>query len=310
MKVFFDGEYLDDFDQNNTASNFNLRLPSDIYFWQHQKVNDEVRGYIVQRNGDDDGDGDGDNNSEMEFISCFSFESDFSSLSKMKNTKMVKVALILESPHKDEYSTNYTPIRPANGLTGNRIEEHIVTKIQKIIDLNFDYIYQIYIMNPIQYQASCYHELQRFGNSNAQLNLRGKDGAKECRDEVWKILFKRLKDDFISRLKIYAPDIILNCCTGGLEYYIKTHVKTQDAYILSIKKIYDITNKANRLCFPTASGLNMMVDKQLRSFGNKSILTTGKKRERVSSKTITCNTLTIKKKTIQYFYDDHPSFWK
>jgi len=206
MKVYLDGEEITvngEIFPANSKSDSNPNLPPSIFFWHHLKVNDEVRGYIVQRD------------SEWEFISCYSYENYFLSLPKNGTYKIVKVALILESPHIDEYSTNYMPIRPANGQTGQRIEEHIVEKIEELLGLSSGTIYQIYIMNPVQYQSSCYHELQRYGNNEKQLSLRTSYGAKKCRNDVWKALFSRLKKDFIHRLLSYQPNYILNACTGG-----------------------------------------------------------------------------------------------
>ncbi|MGN1225115.1 MAG: hypothetical protein ACI4TG_08455 [Ruminococcus sp.] len=139
------------------------------------------------------------------FINCFSF-SKYSGIKK----PIKKIALILESPHKDEYDTNYIPIRPANGKTGYNIQEKIVSKFINAFnkkELDSDYNYAVYLINPVQYQASCYHELMSMGIKY----------DKKIKDKVFRKLFNHLKDDFVSRLTSYHPDYVINACTGSKE---------------------------------------------------------------------------------------------
>jgi hypothetical protein len=202
MNVFFDNI---DITNGKPVVNQNIILPDQIYFWTHQKVNDEVRGYVVYEK-------------KWKFLSCDEFMKYFSKLNskRQNNLKIMKVALILESPHINEYDSDYKPIRPANGPTGKKIEQKVIIKLEEVIGtLKKRTNYQIFIINPVQYQASCNHELRQHGNTDTQLDLAHSSSAKTIRNNVWKILFSYLKSDFLCRLSVYNPDLIINACTGG-----------------------------------------------------------------------------------------------
>ncbi|MCI7213793.1 MAG: hypothetical protein MR467_06620, partial [Bacillales bacterium] len=149
-----------------------------------------------------------------------------------QNTKLKKVALILESPHKDEFDIYYRPLLPANGLTGKKIYEKLGSKMNNKALLNRSFVYEIYIINPVQYQCSLYHELEikDFG-----AHIYG--ATTHCRkltNKVFRCLFGSAKHptdiqlDFQARLCTYNPDIILNCCTYGLKKLVDgaIHSKT------------------------------------------------------------------------------------
>ena len=82
-----------------------------IDFANH-KVNDEIRGYIYFHNG------------------RFIFQYKKPKLNKKIEIK--RIALVLESPHKDEFDIYYNPLHPTNGLTGKKINNKIVNEINRM----------------------------------------------------------------------------------------------------------------------------------------------------------------------------------
>lgn len=79
------------------------------------------------------------------------------------------IALILESPHKNEFKLKegaYVPKFPAQGQTGEGIEKKIAEVVCKNfggkLDKNKEY--KLILINPVQYQASCYNQLKNLTN--------------------------------------------------------------------------------------------------------------------------------------------------
>lgn len=142
------------------------------------------------------------NNNNWMFIDCFSF-SKYSDIKK----PIKKIALILESPHKDEYRINNAlliPQRPANGKTGKAIESYIA-KYASLWELDKNTNYEVHLINAVQVQASCYHELKAL---NVELSLYYRNLLKHW---VLTLLFD--DKEFINRIKNIKPDILVNCCT-------------------------------------------------------------------------------------------------
>ena len=189
MKVFFDGY---DITGSKEITSKLLKLPPTVSFWTHQKVNDELRGYIIKID------------CKWAFISPLKYLI----LRNGHYSELKKIALILESPHKDEYDFDEMPLRPANGETGRNIQNHLV---KKLIDENFNFDdntdYAVLLINPVQYQASCYH----------QFSAQGLQSDKNLKNKVFRRLFDYLKTDFQYRIKSYNPDYIINACTGGVK---------------------------------------------------------------------------------------------
>ena len=159
----------------------NVVLPNRIDYYTFHRVTDEVRGYLVY-------------NGAWSFIPPSAVQQCF---------EIKKLALILESPHKDEYHQNcFIPIGPARGVTGIKIERFIVNR-KWTNNLSMKYAYEVYIMNAVQYQCSAWNYISGFGKLNTQL-----------RDSIFKELWKKLSGDFINRIQRYSPDYIINCCTG------------------------------------------------------------------------------------------------
>ena len=132
------------------------------------------------------------------------------------------IILILESPHKDEYSSDFTPLGPAQGATGKNIEKYfgknLLPLAEKLIDKNFNGEYNLIISNPVQYQTSLY----RLHKTSL-----GKSYAKRLRDRVWEMLFqeKKVKENFLERLISYKPFAIINGCTSTVSPAVTEFLK-------------------------------------------------------------------------------------
>ncbi len=160
------------------------------------------------------------------------------------------ILLILESPHKDEYDSNFDPITPANGKTGEGIRDSIEKVLNDInvelIKLNKGLIdkYYLIISNPVPYQTSLNYFIG--GELNSDL-----------RNKVWrKIWDKKGKDKYFIKKKFedkiikYKPDLIINACTGGVDQYslqsritdwIKGHTNTKISNIQLVKTYHPST---------------------------------------------------------------------
>ncbi|MCY4560054.1 MAG: hypothetical protein OXF79_27580 [Chloroflexi bacterium] len=120
----------------------------------------------------------------------------------------ITIALLLESPHKDEFDSNDSPIAPAQGTTGTNIHEYF----EHIINIEigrFNFVTQeagLIICNPIPFQTSLHMIHSGI--------LKCKDKLKE---DIWKALWEEtcVREDFRSRIKNYKPDLVINACTGG-----------------------------------------------------------------------------------------------
>lgn len=141
-----------------------------------------------------------------------------------KTTKYKRIAFIVESPHKDEFDNNFCPLVPMNGKSGIRFSNKICSKLdiwfqQQIQNsqVNNGDCFEVYVMNPVQYQTSLYHFLNGMIPWEQKSNFQYHNIDKTLRNRVWKFLFDtcELKTTFIDRLKEYGPDYIINCCTGG-----------------------------------------------------------------------------------------------
>ena len=139
-----------------------------------------------------------------------------------------RMAIIVESPHKDEFDSNFNPLAPLNGFSGQRFASQILTKLNFWFSTNCNFQYskflpfdlEIKIFNPIQYQASLYHFLNGKITYNNFGNFMYNSIDSDLRDKVWRCLFHNcgLKTDFINRISSYKPDFIINCCTGSSSY--------------------------------------------------------------------------------------------
>lgn len=254
--------------------------PYPIDFLTSPKVNDKVRGYLIY------------NGTDWDFI----LPQTYKMIKGYNERKRKNLALILESPHKNEYDkvgNIYVPIAPAMGETGVKLRGAI-TKRKFIALLDPECDYEVKLFNAVQYQCSCYNELIQH-NPDYEL-------CHSLRNRVFKLLWKSKANDFIIRITRYKPDIIVNCCTGGFDYYNKS---TGSNVIIGCKQ-------ANAL-FSFPSGLNRLVDSALGQFGSYPFSYQDKNN---TNKTITATRRCLvmgtgnKRKVVYYCCDEHPSVWK
>ncbi len=130
------------------------------------------------------------------------------------------IVLILESPHKYEYTAFMNPLVPANGSTGSQIvgyrkdkrTRHIEWIVEQFTEsfAELNSRYPLVLCNPIQYQTSLNYLL------GGKLN-------KAIRNDVWKQIWKipAVEKDFISRLIKYNPALIINACTSPVSAQIE-----------------------------------------------------------------------------------------
>ena len=148
-------------------------------------------------------------------------ENDFLQRAKVQEYQNEKcldtIALVLESPHKEELKNAYN-VAPARGTTGKNIESMLLGNLAKYMYINDTqqngaYFlsdekikcgkYKLLLINAVQYQCS--------------LGDLEESKANGWRDEIFQKMFSNqyVKNDFKERLKKYNPKIIINCCTGG-----------------------------------------------------------------------------------------------
>jgi len=172
-----------------------------IQFSNNEIISDETRGVVVFDSRND------------YFLSMEQY------LNIKHKKKLKRICLLLESPHKDEYDCYNKPIRIANGITGENIEKFICEKLRTSnFSKNFDY--EIYLMNAIQYQTSCYKIL---GNNWTHTN----------RNHVFKLLFDNfnLKEDLLNRIKSLKYDYIINCVTYNLKSMVDAFLNKKNIKI-------------------------------------------------------------------------------
>ncbi|MCP1144499.1 hypothetical protein [Lysinibacillus endophyticus] len=134
--------------------------------------------------------------------------------------KNKSIVIMLEAPHIDEYEPNVeklTPIAPAQGQTGKKIERNIESLIHflnlfNVIEENHEY--RIIIMNAISVQTSLYHIHQKNMNN----------AYRELRDKVWIKMWSeipQMKDNFLKQIaSLKKNSIIINACPKSLKPFI------------------------------------------------------------------------------------------
>ena len=170
-----------------------------------KKVKDEQRGYLIF------------NGVEWVFVNRYTYTN------RIKKQEIEKIVLVLESPHKDEYDTNYDPIRPANGATGVAIESYIF-KYAQLWNLQKNTDYEVWLVNAVQIQASCYHELNKLNLRYSQYLLN------KIKYYVLNSIFDN--NDLITRISSISPSIVVNCCTITPDAFITKSNKINDIYEL------------------------------------------------------------------------------
>lgn len=132
-----------------------------------------------------------------------------------ETTKDKNIVLILESPHKDEY-TDKKPIAPAQGKTGENLKKFMEYALKKISEKYQEKYqeeykkigkkkYNLIICNPVQYQTSL------------ASHLKDKAEYEKIKKEVWHAIwdYEDIQSDFKKRIKGYDPLLIIEACTGG-----------------------------------------------------------------------------------------------
>lgn len=132
------------------------------------------------------------------------------------------VVIVIESPHKDEYSyrKNFTPIAPAQGKTGEKINSFFEVLFNKQIakelaEHTIDEL-NVIICNPVQFQASLFLT-HRCPLTNP--------GVAAIRNRVWQELMAHDRLHFEARLIAYKPKIIINACTAKLKGEINRTIR-------------------------------------------------------------------------------------
>lgn len=199
-----------------------------------------------------------------------------------------RIVIILESPHKDEYSNEI--VAPAMGKTGQNIEKYLLKILNKKIKKPKENgkKYDVILMNAIQYQTSFGIDTEYF------------------RDRVWLTLWNKEggREEFIEKLKGYKPDIIFNFCTNG------SHQKDL---------IYILCNRSNsKMTLKYIQSLNLGIKKGQNNYdlykGNEVVCKVSKKgnanvyllNEFVQS---AIEDVKLSNKKIETFKGPHPSSW-
>lgn len=148
-----------------------------------------------------------------------------------------KIAIILESPHKEEFGiqnlhNQLGEVLTARPLNNTNTRNHLIAIMNQPFsnyfkdNLNKEISYAIILVNSIQYQTS--------------LGL----NDKAVRDQVW--LWHWMKNgeqNFIDRIKYYKPKLFINMCTKGKSTKIDevnwTYITESDLLKYDLKFIAD-----------------------------------------------------------------------
>ena len=106
--------------------------------------------------------------------------------------------IILESPHIDEFDDYGIAIGPAQGKTGISIREHLARLIPNNVRRQS---YRLMLVESIPFPCS-----------NCEKPLKH-----SMRDRLFKMMWSDYggSDDLKNRISQYAPNVILNACSGG-----------------------------------------------------------------------------------------------
>ena len=136
------------------------------------------------------------------------------------NYKDKTIAILLESPHIDEYEINtekLIPIGAAQGQTGKKIEKSIESLILALNDhrvLEEQHKYRVIIINAVNFQTSLHFIHEKPMNNY----------YRELRDKMWQkmwIEIPQVKSDFTKHLDSLKKDsILINACPKSLKPFI------------------------------------------------------------------------------------------
>lgn len=154
----------------------------------------------------------------------------------IENEKLEIIAIILESPHRDEYD-NGKPLGPAIGQTGQNIANHLleVFNTKTIIDIlnnSKEIIGNLEQNNIVRFKVLLVEAIG-FQCSNGLKKIN-----EEKRNDVFNFVWNRGgRQHLEKRLKEYQPIIIINSATGGSK-----NIDNNDAINGKIQKLLNSMN--------------------------------------------------------------------
>ena len=117
--------------------------------------------------------------------------------------------VLLESPHKDEFTCDFVPKGPAMGATGKNIRCGLAGAISRSEPIlgQLSSGTRVIIANPVQFQCS----LRVIHRNRSVPSCR----RLELKDSVWQAIWSvdEVRSEFIQRIRTYQPTKILNLCT-------------------------------------------------------------------------------------------------
>lgn len=131
------------------------------------------------------------------------FGDSFTGAAECKDLKTI--AVILESPHKDEFDQRLLPNGIVSKPLNHQKSREALTTILEIVTTQFydaNMQYRIVLINAVKFQCSLGRDLTK--NEN-----------KDIRNENWIKNWIDYQDEFIERLNSITPDLIINLCTQG-----------------------------------------------------------------------------------------------
>lgn len=136
------------------------------------------------------------------------------------NYKNKTIAVILESPHIDEYEQGkdkLVPIGAAQGQTGKKIEksiEKLILSLDTYQVIEHQHKYQVILINAVNYQTSLHFIHEKPMNNY----------YRELRDKMWLKMWSEIpqtKNDFTKQLDYLKKDsILINACPKSLKPFI------------------------------------------------------------------------------------------
>ena len=195
------------------------------------------------------------------------------SLVDIKNQNEKIMLIVLESPNIDEFNKKKFSVSPAPALgrTGCNLDGYFCELIETCFnkDIVEDGKYHVILSNAIQYQCSLGVDTEVF------------------RDRVWLKLWisRNFKYEFIKRLQIYEPDIIINLCTEGSHKKDSLSPGGNSINAAYLRSICDKKNSYRKVEKVKSTTLRKLTQEAIEVYG------------------------TERKRKIKYFIGNHPSSW-
>ncbi len=165
------------------------------------------------------------------------------------------LAVVLESPHKDEFGPSLSPLFPAQGKTGDNLKDQLINVIcadQELKQAISGRVpVRVVLCNPIQFQTSL-HMIHGVGRRSLL--------PKGCRHgltrAVWRAVWSvgGVQDDFLARLRAIDADWILNACVldGYLNWTISSFLANSNLGARKYRTIHPSrwTRASRKRCEP------------------------------------------------------------